>query len=110
MGAEIQQNVKEVKVIVEKYNIEFDLLMEVLSKSLTEKINEVRQEERRKAQDAINKQDLKHQEALKKASEDIRNKELALKQAEEKQQSALNKAIEDIRNKDIALKQAETKH
>jgi DNA mismatch repair ATPase MutS len=53
--AEIQQNVKDVKVIVEKYNIEFDLLMEVLSKSLTEKINEVRQEERQKAQDAIEK-------------------------------------------------------
>jgi hypothetical protein len=84
MAAEIQQNVKEVKVIVEKYNIEFDLLMEVLSKSLTEKINEVRKEEQSKAQEAIKKQDLKHQEALKKASEDIRNKELALKQAEDK--------------------------
>ena len=83
MAAEIQQNVKEVKVIVEKYNTEFDLLMEVLSKSLTEKINEIRKEEQQKAQDAINKQDLKHQEALKKASEEM-------KQLKESHQTAIN--------------------
>ena len=49
MVGEIKKNVEEVTVFVNKYNTEFALLKEVLSKSLTEKIQEVRDEERKKA-------------------------------------------------------------
>lgn len=49
MVVEIKKNVEEVRVFVDKYNAEFALLKEVLSKSLTEKIKEVREEEKKKA-------------------------------------------------------------
>jgi len=69
MVAEIKKNVGEITVLVEKYNTEFALLKEVLSKSLTEKIKEVRDEERKKAalekEEEIKKIDLKYQAAFK---------------------------------------------
>ena len=49
MVVEIKKNVEDVRFFVEKYNAEFALLKEVLSKSLTEKIKEVREEEKKKA-------------------------------------------------------------
>ena len=73
MVAEIKKNVGEITVLVEKYNTEFALLKEVLSKSLTEKIKEVRDEERKKAalekEEEIKKIDLKYQAAFKQAEE-----------------------------------------
>jgi flagellar capping protein FliD len=69
MVAEIKKNVEEITVLVEKYNTEFALLKEVLSKSLTEKIKEVRDEERKKAalekEEEIKKIDLEYQAAMK---------------------------------------------
>ena len=69
MVAEIKKNVGEITVLVEKYNTEFALLKEVLSKSLTEKIKEVRDEERKKAalekEEEIKKIDLEYQAAMK---------------------------------------------
>jgi hypothetical protein len=69
MVAEIKKNVEEITVLVEKYNTEFALLKEVLSKSLTEKIKEVRDEERKKAalekEEEIKKIDLDYQAAMK---------------------------------------------
>jgi flagellar capping protein FliD len=69
MVAEIKKNVEEITVLVEKYNTEFALLKEVLSKSLTEKIKEVRDEERKKAalekEEEIKKIDLEYQAAFK---------------------------------------------
>jgi flagellar capping protein FliD len=69
MVAEIKKNVGEITVLVEKYNTEFALLKEVLSKSLTEKIKEVRDEERKKAalekEEEIKKIDLEYQAAFK---------------------------------------------
>ena len=93
MVAEIEKTVKSVKVLINKYNQEFDLLKEVMTKSVAEKINEVREEERKKAQDALIKQAMDHQAALK-------NKDLALKQAEDKHSAA-------IKTKENALKQLE---
>ena len=73
MVAEIKKNVEEITVLVEKYNTEFALLKEVLSKSLTEKIKEVRDEERKKAalekEEEIKKIDLEYQAAMKQAEE-----------------------------------------
>ena len=73
MVAEIKKNVEEITVLVEKYNTEFALLKEVLSKSLTEKIKEVRDEERKKAalekEEEIKKIDLEYQAAFKQAEE-----------------------------------------
>ena len=53
MVAEIEKTVKSVKVILDRYNAEFDLLKEVMAKSVSEKINEVREEESKKAEDAL---------------------------------------------------------
>ena len=74
--------------------------MEVMSKSLAEKINEVRDEERKKAEETTKKQALEHQAALNKAMQD---KDLAFKQVEEKHEAA-------IKAKNLTLKQAEDKH
>ena len=68
MVAEIKQNVKEVRILVEQFNTEFDLLKEVMTKSLSEKIHEVREDERQKAEEALKKQALEHQTEAKKAA------------------------------------------
>ena len=53
MVAEIEETVKSIQVILDRYNAEFDLLKEVMAKSVSEKINEVREEESQKAEDAL---------------------------------------------------------
>ena len=53
MVAEIEETVKSVQVILDRYNAEFDLLKEVMAKSVSEKINEVREEASKKAEDAL---------------------------------------------------------
>ena len=59
MVGEIKKNVKAVIAIINAYNAEYNLLKEVLTKSFSEKIKEVREEERQKAA-------LEKEEALKK--------------------------------------------
>ena len=52
------------RVLVDQYNAEYDLLKEVITKSLAVKIDEVRVEERKKAalekEDALKKQAIEH--------------------------------------------------
>ena len=69
MVGEIEKTIKTVKALIDKYNAEFDLLKEVMTKSVSEKINEVREEEKKKAEDALKKQALEHQVEAKKAAE-----------------------------------------
>ena len=49
MVAEIQKHVKSVKVMIDTFNNEFKLIEEVMTKSVAQKINEVRAEEQNKA-------------------------------------------------------------
>ena len=46
---DIKKNVEAVRLLINEFNEEYDLLKEVLSKSISEKIKEVREEERMKA-------------------------------------------------------------
>ena len=46
MVGEIEKNVKSVTALIDQYNAEFDLLKELMTKSVAEKIREVREEER----------------------------------------------------------------
>ena len=43
MVGEIKKNIKSVRVLVDAYNTEYDLLKEVMTKSLAQKIQEVRE-------------------------------------------------------------------
>ena len=83
MVAEIKQNVLEVKVLVDKYNTELDLLKEVMSKSLTEKIHEVREDERKQAalekEQALKKLACEHQAAQERHEAAMKVKDTALK-------------------------------
>ena len=84
MVGQIKRNVESVKVLIDQYNAEYDLLKEVITKSLAVKIDEVREDERKKAEEALKKQALENQrkeeEALKRqALEHQRKEEEALK-------------------------------
>ena len=69
MIGEIEKIVKSVRVLIDKYNVEFDLIKEVMTKSVPEKIREVREEERKQAEDAIKNLALEHQAASEQAEE-----------------------------------------
>jgi hypothetical protein len=49
MISDIKKNVEAVRLLINEFNEEYDLLKEVLTKSISEKIKEVREEERMKA-------------------------------------------------------------
>jgi translation initiation factor 2 gamma subunit (eIF-2gamma) len=49
MVGDIKKNVEAVRLLINEFNEEYDLLKEVLTKSISEKIREVREEERMKA-------------------------------------------------------------
>ena len=49
--------------MIDTFNNEFKLIEEVMTKSVAQKINEVRAEEQNKAQEAIKKLELEHQAA-----------------------------------------------
>ncbi len=68
-----------------------------MKKSVSQKIEEVREEERNKAINALNQLTLEHQETLKKAAEDLQSKNQALRQAETSHTAA-------IIAKDVALR------
>jgi hypothetical protein len=55
MVAEIQKHVKSVKIVIDTFNIEFKLIEEVMTKSVAEKVKEVRAEEQKKAEEALKK-------------------------------------------------------
>ena len=61
MVREIERNVKSVRVLVDQYNAEYNLLKEVITKSLAVKMDEVREDERQKANEELKKQALEHQ-------------------------------------------------
>ena len=42
MVGQIKRNVESIKVLIDQYNAEFDILKEVITKSLAVKIDEVR--------------------------------------------------------------------
>ena len=65
MFGEIKKNAEAVREMINQYNAEFDLLKEVITKSLAVKIKEVREEERKKAEEALEKQALESEVALK---------------------------------------------
>ena len=71
MVREIEKNIKAVRVLVDAYTAEYDLLKEVITKSVAQKIHEVREEEKKKAEEAINQLALEHQAALNRAAEDL---------------------------------------
>ena len=71
MVGEIKMNVKAVIAIIDAHNAAYNLLKEVLSKSISEKINEVRKEEQKKAEEAINQLALEHQAAINRAAQDL---------------------------------------
>ena len=71
MVGEIKKNIKSVRVLVDAYNAEYDLLKEVMTKSIAQKIKEVREEEKKKAEAAITQLSLEHQAALNRAAEDL---------------------------------------
>ena len=72
-------NVKAVIAIIDEFNAEYNLLKEVMTKSISEKINEVREEERQKAalekEEALKKLALEHQAALKQAEDRLAAKD-----------------------------------
>ena len=49
MVGDLKKNVEAVRLLINEFNEEYDLLKEVLTKSISEKIREVREEERMKA-------------------------------------------------------------
>ncbi len=49
MFGDLKKNVEAVRLLMNEFNEEYDLLKEVLTKSISEKIREVREEERMKA-------------------------------------------------------------
>ena len=53
MVGEIKMNVKAVIAIIDAYNVEYNLLKEVMTKSVYEKIKEVREEESKKTAEAL---------------------------------------------------------
>ena len=71
MVGEIKKNIKSVRVLVDAYNAEYDLLKEVITKSVAQKIREVREEEQKKAEEAINQLALEHQAAINRAAQDL---------------------------------------
>ena len=88
MVAEIEKHAKSVKVQIIEYNGELQLIREVMTKTVAEKVKEVREEERNKAQNQLKKLDLEHQAALKKAALE---KEEAIKKLFLENQTALKK-------------------
>jgi len=70
---EIKRNYKSIRFLIDQYNAEFNLLKEVVTKSLSVKIEEVREDERKKSEAAIKKLELEHQ---KKAEEALQKLEL----------------------------------
>ena len=71
MVGEIKKNIKSVRVLVDAYNAEYDLLKEVMTKSVAQKIQEVREEEKKKAETTITQLAFEHQAALNRAAEDL---------------------------------------
>ena len=67
MFGEIKKNVESIAVLIDQYNKELDDLKKTMDKSVAEVIKEVRQEEGKKAEEAIHMLTLKHQEEVKKA-------------------------------------------
>lgn len=49
MVGEIKRNVEAIRALIETYNVQYDQLKEVLTKGISQKIHEVREEERQKA-------------------------------------------------------------
>ena len=54
MVVEIKKHTKSARDLINKYNNEFEKIYEVITKSFDERIQEVREEERKKAEDALN--------------------------------------------------------
>jgi hypothetical protein len=54
MVVEIKKHSKSARDLINKYNNELEKIYEVITKSFDERIQEVREEERKKAEDALN--------------------------------------------------------
>jgi hypothetical protein len=54
MVVEIKKHTKSARDLINKYNNELEKIYEVITKSFDERIQEVREEERKKAEDALN--------------------------------------------------------
>ena len=61
MLGQIKMNFASVKILIDQYNAEYNLLKEVITKSLAVKMDEVREDERQKANEELKKQALEHQ-------------------------------------------------
>ena len=61
MLGQIKMNFTSVKILIDQYNAEYNLLKEVITKSLAVKMDEVREDERQKANEELKKQALEHQ-------------------------------------------------
>ena len=62
LGPKTNQSNKRsnLNALIDQYNTEYDLLKEVITKSLAVKIDEVREDERKKAEEALKRQDLEY--------------------------------------------------
>ena len=61
MFGQIKRNIESVRVLIDQYNAEYDLLKEVITKSLAVKIDEVREDERKKSEEALKRLAMEHQ-------------------------------------------------
>ncbi len=98
MVAEIKRNFESARVLVDQYNTEFDLLKEVVTKSFSVKIEEVREDERKISQAALKQQALEH----------LKKEEEALKKLESEHENNLKMAEEALHKQDLEH-QAEVK-
>ena len=61
MFGQIKRNIESVRVLIDQYNAEYDLLKEVITKSLAVKIDEVREDERKKSEEALKRLAMEYQ-------------------------------------------------